>query len=146
MNCLCGAVRSEVAITLPASAELCHCNPCRLTTGALFGAFTDLPGPPDSDVLKNCSFYASSNVLNRHFCSTCGTKLFVEVHGKDEKDSWVLFGGALDPPQSIDNVLHVDTNEFVSDTMDGGMAPFMSQLGGRDVVTDLSLGYFRLYR
>lgn len=41
--------------------------------------------------------------------------------------------GAIDPPKGTENISKIETNEWVSDTGDGGIAPFMTKLGGRNI-------------
>ena len=136
IRCLCGAVDFPLDCDLPANTELCHCNPCRYTTGALFGGWANLNSPPPKEVLEKCTVYHSSKTHERYFCSTCGTKLFVHPHhtpnGK-ERDFWVVFGGAIDPPDGTDQVLNIESNEFVGDAKDGGMAAFMTTLNQKQV-------------
>ena len=146
ITCLCGSINVPLTDPLPAATELCHCNPCRQTTGALFAGFAGpLDTVPDSSILDKCTVYHSSKTHDRYFCSTCATKLFVHPHHWNDgsvRDTWHCYGGAIDPPASIDassasqvgNVLRVETNEWLADTGgDGGMAPFLSKLGGRDI-------------
>ena len=57
----------------------------------------------------------------------------MQVHGKYKKDIWVVFSGPIDPGTGVENLVHVETHEFVADTVDGGMATFMTRLGDRDV-------------
>ena len=141
INCRCGAVNYPLEDSLPGDTELCHCNPCRHTTGALFLGFVNLRNSkPDPSVLEKCTAYASSKTHNRWFCSICGTPLFVETHHKPDGSvlgSWACLGGAIDPPQGStgnSTVLNVETNEWLADTGgDGGMAPLFTKLGGREI-------------
>jgi hypothetical protein len=132
ITCHCGAVNFEVDIDLPAVSELCHCNPCRLTSGALFEAFVPLPSRPPAEALEQCTAFASSDDHNRYFCSTCGTKTFIQVHRPGE-ERWTALSGAIDPPDGTQNVNKIHQHEFVGDAGDGGVAPLMTKIGGRDV-------------
>lgn len=138
VTCLCGATNFPLSKDDPNTTELCHCNPCRHTTGALFGGWIGpLSSAPPGDVISRCTIYKSSNTHDRLFCSTCGTKTFIHPHYRTddgtEKDYWVVFGGAVDPPDGAENVLDIESNEWICDAADGGMAPFFAQMGGRDV-------------
>lgn len=141
VNCLCGAVSFPYTGNLPAPTELCHCNPCRHTSGALCEGFAPLAKRPGDDVLDQCTEFPSSQTHSRYFCSTCGTTLFIEIHNgaeaaqRYEKARWVLLSGAIDPPSdgSLDNVMLVEEHEWISDTGDGGLAPYLTKLGGRDI-------------
>lgn len=132
VTCHCGAVNFKAKIDLPAASEICHCNPCRLTSGALYEAFAPLPSRPPAEALERCTSFASSHDHNRYFCSTCGTKTFIEIHRPGE-ERWTALSGAIDPPEGTQNVNKIEQHEFVGDTGDGGVAPFMTKLGGRDV-------------
>jgi hypothetical protein len=139
INCLCGAIRFEYEATLPVHTELCHCNPCRHTTGGLFSGFGRLKAAPDASILAKCTAYESSPTHTRYFCSTCGGKAFIYVHhwpdGKPRNDSevWCVIAGAIDPPAGNKDVMFVDFNMWLADAADGGLAPYMTKLGGRDV-------------
>lgn len=133
ITCQCGAINFKADLKLPVKTEFCYCNPCRQTTGAQFLGFTALRDRPPASALANCSSYASSKDLDRYFCSTCGTKLFIHVHREEKKDRWSCLAGAVDPPKGTENVIDVEMNEFVEDTVDGGLAPFMTNIGGREI-------------
>ena len=139
--CRCGAVNYPLQDKLPCTTELCHCNPCRQTSGNLFEGFVQLKeSKPSTDVQSKCTAYASSKTHLRWFCSTCGTKLFISGRKDDGTPigSWSCLGGAIDPPtsagDSMANVLDVETHEWLTDTGgDGGMAPLMTKLGDREI-------------
>lgn len=141
VNCLCGAVNFPYTGKLPAPTELCYCNPCRHTSGALYESFAPLSTSPGDGVLAQCTEYPSSKTHSRYFCSTCGTKLFIEIHnganGADRKTNarWVALSGAIDPPTdgSSENVMLVEEHMWLCDTRDGGLAPYLSKLGGHDI-------------
>ena len=139
INCLCGAVSGPVSATLPAETELCHCNPCRHTTGTLFAGFAELAKPPTKDTLAECSVYHSSKTHDRLFCATCGTKVFVTAHTYPDgrkRDEWFAHGGAVEWPEDGEqnqNTLRALTNEWLQDARDGGLGPYMTKLGSRSV-------------
>ena len=137
ISCLCGAINLPLnEEQLPAKTELCYCNPCRHTTGALFGGFVRLISAPPKEVLDKCTVYHSSETHERYFCTTCGTKTFIHPHHKPdgtERDYWVAFSGAVDPPIGVDNVVHIEANKWLCDAPDGSMAPFFTKLDGREI-------------
>jgi hypothetical protein len=135
ITCHCGAVNFNVLLQLPATSELCHCNPCRQTSGGLYEGFVPLTQPPPASALEHCTVYPSRHDHDRYFCTTCGTKTFIRVHRSGEEEYWTCISGAVDPPKGTENVLKIETNKWVSDTGDGGLAPFMTELGGRQIVS-----------
>jgi hypothetical protein len=135
VNCLCGAIRFEYDEPLPVTTELCHCNPCRHTTGGLFAGFGPLKAP-DAGILAKCTAYESSSTHTRYFCSTCGGKTFIHVHHRPDgkpRNDWNVIAGAIDPPAGNKDVMFVDFNMWLADAADGGLAPYMTKLGGREV-------------
>ena len=95
-GCLCGAVRFKVA-GAPIRMAQCHCLDCQRASGtghmsnAIFRvADVTLTG-------KTASFASSSdsgNVLTRHFCPTCGGRVF--LYNKARPDMIVMAVGAFD--------------------------------------------------
>ena len=138
LTCLCGAISHPIPVSLPAQTELCYCNPCRRITGALFASFVELPQASDEATLAKCTVYHSSATHDRLFCSTCGTKVVVHNHhhpdGK-ERNAWFAYSGAVERPEGEEqsNIVRPETNEWIDDAVDGGLAPYMTKLGGRDV-------------
>ncbi len=140
ITCLCAAFHIPYEQPLPAKTELCHCKSCRHTSSGLFEGFVSLPESPGADVLARCTSYASSKTHTRYFCPTCGTKLFINSRylsdgtPRDDSRAWFALGGAVDPPnKGVEDVLSVDINMWLADTGDGGLAPYLRKLGGRDV-------------
>lgn len=78
-GCLCGAVRFEVS-GVPIRMAQCHCRDCQRASGtghmsnAIFKA-------ADVEIAGTTASYASTsdsgNVLTRHFCPTCGGRVFL---------------------------------------------------------------------
>jgi hypothetical protein len=95
-GCLCGAVRYEAR---PAHRDgyYCHCRMCQLAFGNTRAAYLNLRkdevrwlGPP--------SYYASSKIARRGFCSRCGTPLSFEFLDSERMD---LSAGSLDDPAQV---------------------------------------------
>lgn len=133
LQCLCGAVREQASLLdctkLPIETELCHCNLCRQTSGALFGAFAKLRHKPAS--IGACGRYARvGGRVDRYFCLTCGTRTFDHV---TDTDYWLACAGIIESDGSQDNVIKVLQHEYVSDTKDGGLAHVLRSLQGRTI-------------
>ncbi|KAJ5939267.1 hypothetical protein N7466_002401 [Penicillium verhagenii] len=102
-GCLCRQVRYE-ATGAPVMRVICHCDNCRKVTGSICMAnsfylksqFRILAG---EDVIKTYddNNTDSGNVLNRSFCSNCGSCLFTTstVDGVTA-DAVVLTSGTMD--------------------------------------------------
>lgn len=140
LTCLCGLINEPASLlpsaSLPYDANMCHCNICRQTTGALSGSYIYLKGPPSDELLNNATAYKTSTSFTRFFCKRCGCNVFVRC----ERDgAWVACAGVIDlasdqrNPASGTNVSEVLYHEHVSDATDGGIATFLTKLGERDV-------------
>jgi hypothetical protein len=83
-QCLCGAVRF-VARAKPVRMAQCHCRDCQRVSGAghtsnaLFeAADVEITGETSSFAVKA----DSGNTLTRHFCPTCGSRVFATNTGR----------------------------------------------------------------
>ncbi len=85
-GCLCGAVRFTVK-GAPVRMAQCHCLDCQRASGtghmsnATFNA-------ADVEIVGETTGYASTsdsgNTLTRHFCPTCGARLFLTSKARPE--------------------------------------------------------------
>jgi hypothetical protein len=127
LTCLCGGIKtpfvSDPSSHLPIPTSLCHCNPCRQASGALWGAFPSrgFAKPPD-EVLNACTHYASLGPtgLQRYFCSRCGTQICIQ----DAKDGqWHGCSGAIETEGSpaICDRVKITGHIFATDPLDGGI-------------------------
>src|SRR5438067_367928 len=101
-GCQCGAVRYRAAMA-PRNVHYCHCRMCQRAVGNIFATLAPVRkerltwdrGPP--------SFFASSSVAERGFCSRCGTPLSFAYN----KSQWIcLTLGSLDDPAAVQPEIH----------------------------------------
>jgi hypothetical protein len=95
-GCLCGAVRYE-SKAAPTEGFYCHCSICRRSVGNLFAAFVRFPRSSFAFITGDPTFYRSSEVARRAFCSACGSPM-VFVYDNADADFWVTVG-SLDHPE-----------------------------------------------
>lgn len=138
LRCLCGAISEPGNLSandeLPISTEMCHCNPCRYTTGSLGAFFPRLKAPPSSESLSKLTGYQSSQNVTRYFCSTCGCHCFVD--DSQQGDWWFLAGIMEQNPASkmiSEDTVELTRHAYVLDTLDGGLAPLLLELNGRSI-------------
>jgi len=79
-HCLCGAVSFSVTAA-PVTMGLCHCKDCQRVTGT--GHITNARFKRDDISISGATTaYAvtaeSGNINTRHFCPSCGSRLFSE--------------------------------------------------------------------
>ena len=81
--CLCGAVRYIVKAK-PVAMAHCHCRDCQRSSGA--GHMSNARfRAEDVDIAGETASYAvkadSGNTFTRHFCPTCGSRLYAVTTG-----------------------------------------------------------------
>lgn len=94
-GCQCGKVTYEADSTI-SDLSHCHCSMCRKLHGAAFATFASVAGESfrwseGEDILRT---YASSDKIDRKFCSNCGSQLVVFY--KPEPDLVYLTMGTVD--------------------------------------------------
>lgn len=95
-SCLCGGVRFSVS-GRPIRMAQCHCRDCQKASGT--GHMSNVIFP-ESDVALSgrTAHYASTadsgNVLTRHFCPTCGARLYLTTSARP--GTIVMAAGAFD--------------------------------------------------
>ena len=101
-GCLCGSVRYEAR---PESREgyYCHCRMCQLAFGNTRAAFANLRKEQVRWTAKPPTYYASSKIARRGFCSKCGTPLSFEYLDSERMD---LAVGSLDDPGQLQPTTH----------------------------------------
>jgi len=144
LTCLCGSISEPGTLLsdseIPLSLEICHCNPCRRTTGSLGAVFPALNSSPSKDTLSKLTAYCSSSKTTRYFCSTCGCACFVH---NQEPDEWFTLGGIIEPnpaPKGSStnwpkDTIKVTRHDYVLETVDGGLVPILINLNGRSIPT-----------
>lgn len=107
-GCLCGAIRYE-ASEAPLETGTCHCSTCKKSTGSAFmviagfhrTAFRFTRGKPKK--------YRSSPIMEKGFCSNCGSLLYDRYLVQRSKTSpdhiWVQLG-TLDHPETFSMDFH----------------------------------------
>nr|WP_280115483.1 GFA family protein [Roseibium hamelinense] len=96
-GCQCGAVRFRVGGDL-SEASICHCRMCQKAFGNFFAPLVDARHEDLTWTRGEPSYFASSDVVDRGFCSTCGTPLVFAYR------DYPLIGlaiGAFDDPGAI---------------------------------------------
>jgi len=109
-GCQCGAVRYELSEA--PKAEFCHCRMCQRATGGIFGALANLPKASLTWTKGSPSFFESSTVAKRGFCSHCGTPLTFGYNDTPGID--VTIGSLDDPEVAGPNRMHFAIESRVS--------------------------------
>jgi hypothetical protein len=96
-GCQCGAVRYEWSQS-PAFASVCHCRMCQKATGQPFMAATGGKRAHLRWTRGRPNVFKSSSVVERGFCSACGTPLTYSFEGKQHISVTI---GSLDDPEAV---------------------------------------------
>jgi hypothetical protein len=95
-GCQCGAVRYHL-LAPPEHASICHCRMCQRASGQPFMAFARVKNEHLRWTRGSPSIFASSNIVERGFCSGCGTPL---TYRRVEGDTISVTIGSLDDPEA----------------------------------------------
>ncbi|KAH6711993.1 hypothetical protein BKA61DRAFT_553276 [Leptodontidium sp. MPI-SDFR-AT-0119] len=137
LTCLCGAISVPgpllEATEIPLQLEICHCNFCRHTTGSLGMIHSS------SRDLAKLTEYKASEKTTLYFCQKCGCHCFISTFQKN----WFCTGGIIEQTPSSktngvlwpEDIIKVSRHDFVLDTIDGGIVPFLLNLNGRSIPT-----------
>jgi hypothetical protein len=109
-QCLCGAVRFEVAGEL-APPDACHCSQCRRVSGHYWASTNVQRGDLTLHGEDHVRWYQSSAKVRRGFCATCGSALFWDPV---EHPMISIAMGAFDKPTGTRLAIHI----FVADKGD----------------------------
>ena len=96
-GCQCGAVRYAFDAE-PENPHICHCRMCQKAFGSFFAPLFAIPDAALSWTRGAPSYFRSSSVADRGFCSACGTPLVFRFHNADMID---LSIGSLDDPAAV---------------------------------------------
>jgi hypothetical protein len=95
-GCQCGAVRYQLLAT-PEHASICHCRMCQKASGQPFMALARVRENDLRWTRGRPSVFASSNIVERGFCSTCGTPL---TYRRVQSGNVSVTIGSLDDPEA----------------------------------------------
>ncbi len=102
-SCLCGGVTFEVSGKLR-DVIACHCNQCRKTSGHHVAATACDDDDLKFNKLDTLSWFRSSEIAERGFCSRCGSSLFyrpLQGHATS------IMAGSLDGPIGVSLTHHI---------------------------------------
>ena len=106
-GCFCGEVRYEVAAE-PAPLINCHCQFCRRFHGAAFATVAPVASDKFKITAGEHSIVALEHAMgSRHFCSTCGGRLFNRANSSDA--FVMLIVSSLDEAPASEPVMHINT-------------------------------------
>jgi hypothetical protein len=106
-GCLCGEVRYDVRGPLRGVVN-CHCSMCQRLHGN-FGPHTKARKLNISITRDNgLSWFKTSDIARRGFCSNCGSGLFWEPF---ELDATGIIAGSLDAPSRLKTIGHIFVGE-----------------------------------
>jgi hypothetical protein len=137
LTCLCGAISLPgthlVEPSFPLPTVVCHCNPCRYTTGTLLPAYASLKSAPPANIREKLTVYQFTPFCVRYFCAECGCKCFAE-HPQAEKEEWFCTAGMIevDAVEKEDgeagekekpDIVQLEGHMSIDDLRDGGVLP-----------------------
>lgn len=109
---------------LPYKPHLCSCNISRRISGVLFTSYVPVPKRNAAPEQTSLTAYKSSDLLNRHFCSTCGTHMFLEY----SDGHWEVATGLV---SDADEILQYQGHMWIADTKDGGASAWIENIGSK---------------
>ncbi|KAJ0104325.1 uncharacterized protein J7T55_009490 [Diaporthe amygdali] len=118
-ECLCKAHSFSPEVSkskLPLECNVCHCDSCRHSTGALYVVETTWPQPLEDVDLSGLHKYQFSDNIAYRFCGTCSTLMFYESRKYPSKLG--TFSGPLKNTDS--ETIRLARHIYVEDTIDGG--------------------------
>jgi hypothetical protein len=122
-GCLCGAVRYETR-SYPVRVTICHCRFCQRATGSAYMVEPifrneDLRIMSGSPSLYELRSEGSGKVVRVHFCSACGTKLYLSF--ERFPDVCGVYAGTFDDPSWFEvgpgNAKHIFIEKARPDTV-----------------------------
>ena len=105
-GCFCGAVR-YASSSAPRGQSMCHCRMCQRWTGAPAAMTATFPVSCFEYTGDTPSGFRTSPILERQFCSSCGTSLgYRYLVGKFSEVQFILIGTLVNPEQLSGPVHH----------------------------------------
>ena len=96
-GCQCGAIRFK-ARNLLDNSHVCHCRMCQKAVGNFFAALVGVLLEDFEWTRGKPSVFRSSELVERGFCSNCGTPLFFK---HDHNKHISMTTGSFDDPKRI---------------------------------------------
>jgi hypothetical protein len=97
-GCQCGALRYRISAAL-GEASICHCRMCQKAFGSWGAALVAVPLESFAWTRGSPATFKSSPIVDRGFCSACGTPLF--IHEAGGYPSIEIAIGTLDDPNAV---------------------------------------------
>ncbi|OAG00753.1 uncharacterized protein CC84DRAFT_1179883 [Paraphaeosphaeria sporulosa] len=131
ITCLCGQISlpgtSLANPTFPLPSTICHCNPCRYTSGGLLPAFASLKSAPCPEIQAKLGKYQFTPSCVRYFCEKCGCQCFVE-HPQAAEEEWFCTTGMVEVSEKdgenaegVKDVVQLVGHMYIDDLRDGGV-------------------------
>jgi hypothetical protein len=105
-GCLCGSIRFEI-MGAPVLQVVCHCRMCQRASGAAFMGLIFFESGAVSLTKGRPNVYQGSETLRRHFCSACGSPIYVE---RTSSNRFGVLVGAMDDPSEFRPSMHICTS------------------------------------
>ena len=121
-SCFCKTVQYRIKSAISMAVN-CHCNNCKKISG---GAFASLAVVREKHLEitsgeESLATYQLSENLKKHFCSRCGTKLFLTF--ERFPGAVGVYGGTFDDPNWYERSPVTTKHIFLSVAMTGTMVP-----------------------
>ena len=124
-GCLCGAVRYATS-SEPLRVTYCHCKFCQRATGSAYlvepifhrRCFQIILGKPTTYTHVS---EGSGKRVTVNFCSTCGTKLFLDLERFPE--IFGVYGGTFDDPNWFDRTPQTSRHIFLNSAQRSTVIP-----------------------
>lgn len=140
ITCLCGQISlpgtSLSLPTFPLPSTICHCNPCRYTSGGLLPAFASLKSAPPPEIKQKLAKYQFTPSCVRYFCKNCGCQCFVE-HPQAAEEEWFCTAGMIEVDEEeerraegVKDVVQLTGHTYIDDLRDGGVVPVFLPVTG----------------
>lgn len=135
-GCQCGAVRYQIQAL--GRSSVCHCRMCQRAFGAFYAPLVVVHGLEWTTGAP--SYFASSNISRRGFCSQCGTPLSLENVDDDQIE---IATGSLDNPELAPPTLQINHRYACSFTDGIGALPEPDQttIDGNDAWNATVISY-----